>query len=187
MPASTVTAGAAPVARMRAPATTTIHDLLSYRLGVISGLLSRSAALRYRREFGVSLWEWRAIALLGAGAPMSLNELATGAGLDKSQMSRVVSVLTERGHVLREVDARDGRGVRLALSRSGRRVHAGLMRAAGERDARLRGCIPAADRVRLERLLAALQACARELWVEERAAGERAQPGRRRARDEGRS
>jgi DNA-binding MarR family transcriptional regulator len=147
-----------------------IHDLLSYRLAVISGLLSRSAALRYRREFDVTLWEWRAIALLGAEAPMSLNELAKGAGLDKSQMSRVVSALTARGLVLRESDANDGRGVRLALSRSGQRTYAGLIRAAGERDAALRASLPAADRERVERLLAALHACARELWSAERAA-----------------
>lgn len=155
--------------RARASAPLAIHDLLSYRLGVISGLLSRSAALRYRRKFGVSLWEWRAIALLGAGAPMSLNELAKGAGLDKSQMSRVASALTERGYVLREVDANDGRGVRLALSHSGRRLHASLMREAGERDAALRASIAVADRVRLERLLRVLQESARKLWIEERA------------------
>ena len=44
----------------------TIRDLLSYRLHTVANLLSRGAELRYRREFGVSLWEWRTIALLGA-------------------------------------------------------------------------------------------------------------------------
>ena len=43
-----------------------IRDLISYRLHVVANLLSRGAELRYRREFGVSLWEWRTIALLGA-------------------------------------------------------------------------------------------------------------------------
>ena len=45
---------------------TEIRDLLSYRVHVVANLLSRGAELRYRREFGVSLWEWRTIALLGA-------------------------------------------------------------------------------------------------------------------------
>ena len=46
-----------------------IRDLLSYRLHEVANLLSRGAELRYRREFGVSLWEWRTIALLGARRP----------------------------------------------------------------------------------------------------------------------
>ena len=88
----------------RGEAALTIRDLLSYRLHVVANLLSRGAAMRYRREFGVSLWEWRTIALLGAQAPLSLNELAAAAGLDKSQMSRVVAGLVERGLVARGAD-----------------------------------------------------------------------------------
>lgn len=112
----------------------TIRDLLSFRLHVVANLLSRGAALRYRREFGVSLMEWRTIALLGGGAPMSLNELAKLAGLDKSQMSRVVAGLTERALVLRAVDAADARGVRLWLSAAGKRIYAGLIAAANDRN-----------------------------------------------------
>ena len=52
---------------------TEIRDLLSYRVHVVANLLSRGAELRYRREFGVSLWEWCTIALLGAcDEPLSL-------------------------------------------------------------------------------------------------------------------
>ena len=43
----------------------TIKELLSYRLHQVANLLSRGAEMRYRREFGVSLWEWRTVALLG--------------------------------------------------------------------------------------------------------------------------
>src|SRR5262245_46842214 len=87
----------------------TIKDLVSYKLHVVGHLLSRGAAMRYRRQFGVSLWEWRTIALLGAEAPQSLNALARAAGLDKSQMSRVVAGLIGRGLVARDADERDGR------------------------------------------------------------------------------
>ena len=45
---------------------TEIRELISYRLHTVANLLSRGAELRYRREFGVSLWEWRTVALLGA-------------------------------------------------------------------------------------------------------------------------
>jgi DNA-binding MarR family transcriptional regulator len=126
---------------------TEIRDLLSYRLHVVANLLSRGAELRYRREFGVSLWEWRSIALLGAvREPLSLNHLAHAAGIHKSQMSRVVSGLARRGMVSREADPDDARGVRLALTAAGRKLYTGLMRAASERDAAFRGCLSAAEK-----------------------------------------
>ena len=54
-----------------------IRELLSYRLHVVANLLSRGAELRYGREFGVSLWEWRTVALLGgAEGAQSLGSIA---------------------------------------------------------------------------------------------------------------
>ena len=77
----------------------------------------------------MSLWEWRTIALLGAPESRSLGHLARAAGIDKSQMSRVVSGLARR-LVLRAADPGDGRGVRLTLTKTGQRLYTGLIRAA---------------------------------------------------------
>jgi len=147
----------------RAPTAPTIRELLSYRLHVVANLLSRGAELRYRREFGVSLWEWRSIALLGgARAALSLNELARAAGIDKSQMSRVVAGLTRRKLVLREADAADGRGVRLTLSAAGRRLYAGLIRAAAERNDAFLDCLSASERAAFDGALDKLAARAKD-------------------------
>jgi DNA-binding MarR family transcriptional regulator len=146
-----------------------IRELLSYRLHVVANLLSRGAELRYRREFGVSLWEWRTVALLGAVAePLSLNHLAHAAGIHKSQMSRVVSGLTRRRLVLRAPDADDARGVRLTLSRSGRRLYEGLIGAAAERDRAFRGCLSTEESRVFDRALAKLAGRAREFIQQER-------------------
>jgi len=147
-----------------------IRELLSYRLHTVANLLSRGAELRYRREFGVSLWEWRSIALLGAATkPLSLNELARAAGIDKSQMSRVVSGLAARGVVLREADAVDGRGVRLGLSKSGRKLYVGLIRAAAERDEAFRGCLSTKERRVFDEALTKLAFRARDFIHREKA------------------
>jgi DNA-binding MarR family transcriptional regulator len=146
----------------------TIRDLLSYRLHVVANLLSRGAAMRYRREFGVSLWEWRTIALLGAQAPLSLNELAAAAGLDKSQMSRVVAGLVERGLVARGADETDGRGVRLALTRNGEKLGEGLIRAAAERNDAFLGCLSPSERECLEAALKKLGDQARAFIQQEK-------------------
>ena len=110
-----------------------ISELLSYRLSRTSSALSRSAALRYRREFDVSLGEWRTIALIAADPTLTLNRLARRAGLDKAQMSRVVRGLVERGLVRRTESA--GRSHQLALTEAGVETYRGLIGAANERDA----------------------------------------------------
>lgn len=157
---------------MKPPSSTSeppgIRALLSYRLRVVANLLSRGAELRFRREFGVSLWEWRAVALLaGARAPQSLNALAAAAGIDKSQMSRVISGLTARRLVLRAVDADDARGVRLTLTRAGRQLSQGLMRAAAERNDAILACLSARERAAFDGALDKLAARAREFVARE--------------------
>jgi DNA-binding MarR family transcriptional regulator len=148
---------------------TEIRDLLSYRVHVVANLLSRGAELRYRREFGVSLWEWRTIALLGASdEALSLGHLARAAGIDKSQMSRVVSGLAKRRVVLRSADPGDGRGVRLALTKTGERLYAGLIRAAGQRDEKFRNCLTKEEKEAFERALTKLAGQARALIEAER-------------------
>jgi DNA-binding MarR family transcriptional regulator len=142
---------------------TEIQDLLSYKLHRVANLLSRGAELRYRREFGVSLWEWRTIALLGAAdEPMALVQLANAAGIDKGQMSRVVAGLAKRRIVLRAAHPADGRGVRLTLSKFGARIYQGLIRAAAERDAAFRGCLSKAEHQVFDRALAKLAGQAHE-------------------------
>lgn len=149
--------------------TPTIKELLSYRLHQVANLLSRGAELRYRREFGVSLWEWRTIALLGgAEQALSLSELAHAAGVDKSQMSRVVSGLARRRLVMRGADSSDGRGVRLTLSRAGTKLYGGLILAASERNAAFLGCLNARERACLEAALAKLAREARRFIQSER-------------------
>ena len=146
-----------------------IRDLLSYRLHTVANLLSRGAELRYRREFGVSLWEWRSVALLGgAEQPLSLNELARSAGIHKSQMSRVVSSLAKRGLVLRKADSADGRGVRLELSVPGRRLYKGLIRAAHDRDVAFKNCLSSQEKQVFDRALAKLAGQARDFISREK-------------------
>ena len=149
---------------------TAIRDLLSYRLHLVANLLSRGAELRYRREFGVSLWEWRTLALLGGSqAPLSLNHLAHAAGIHKSQMSRVVSGLTKRKLVVRDANSEDARGVQLALTASGRKLYAGLIEAAAERDAAFRDCLSTREKQVFEQALAKLAGQARDFIHQEKA------------------
>ena len=148
---------------------TEIKDLISYQLHTVANLLSRGAELRYRREFGVSLWEWRTIALLGASDdPQSLGHLARAAGIDKSQMSRVVSGLAKRKLVMRDANDADGRGVHLRLSKTGRKLYGGLIGAAAERDAAFRRCLTSSEKTVFEKALSKLATQARQFIQQEK-------------------
>jgi DNA-binding MarR family transcriptional regulator len=146
-----------------------IRELLSYRLHEVANLLSRGAELRYRREFGVSLWEWRTLALLGGAAePLSLGELARAAGIHKSQMSRVVAGLARRKLVVRHANAKDARGVHLTLSASGRKLYSGLIDAAAQRDRAFRGCLTRDEKQAFDSALAKLAGQARAFIQQEK-------------------
>ncbi|MCZ4589299.1 MarR family transcriptional regulator [Rhodococcus opacus] len=154
-----VTAGSR--AEASQPAPLHISDLLSYRLSRLANLISGSAALRYRREFDVSLAEWRTLALIGEDPSLTLNRLARRAGLDKAQMSRVVAKLTERGLLSRELGP--GRTTQLSLTRKGAGVYRGLIAAANERDEAFRVCLTDEESAALESALRKLDSLARAM------------------------
>ena len=142
----------------------TIKDLISYRLNVLVTLLGRGAAAHYRREFGVSVGEWRTIALLGAFEPSSLNELARAANLDKGQMSRVVAALIAQGLVQREEDVDRGRTVSLTLTRKGKALYRRQFPHALERNAALLACLTPQEQNALDSILDKFTAIARALY-----------------------
>lgn len=146
-----------------------LGNLISNRVARLSSALSRGAAIRYRRESDVTLGEWRTLALLDQEPGLTLNLLARRAGLDKSQMSRAVRRLTERGYIDSELGTR--RSKQLSLTTSGQEAVAGLMDSAYERDERLRSAVTDAEVLVFERVLAKMLRVAREMEEEEESLG----------------
>jgi DNA-binding MarR family transcriptional regulator len=130
----------------------TIRDLLAYRLHVVANTISRSAAARYRREFDVTLGEWRTIALLAGYGPLGLNQLARQSGVDRGQISRIVAGLTERNFVTGTHDIK-GKPVSLSLTGKGRKLFQGLFDAALDRDEIFLGALSAKERVQFDDML----------------------------------
>jgi DNA-binding MarR family transcriptional regulator len=88
-------------------------------------------------------------------------------------LSRVGAGLVERGIVARGADETDGRGVQLALSRSGERLCEGLIRAAAERNDAFLGCLSRSERECLEGALQKLGDQARAFIQQEKVLGKR--------------
>jgi len=162
-------------AAKRTPATPkVITELLSSRLHTLAGLSAASAALRVERKFGLTLLEWRSIAMLGAFAPLSLKELARRAALDKSYASRTVSGLIERGLIVSERSDADARGVMLSLTKEGEALYRKVFPDAVARNERMLSPLTAEQRAQLMRMLESLTISARRVLEHERraAAGE---------------
>ena len=88
-------------------------------------------------------------------------DLARAAGLDKAQMSRVVSSLIERNFVVRETSPNGRSVVALSLTPSGRKIYSGLIVAAAERDRAFRDALEPGELAVLEAALEKLAQQAR--------------------------
>nr|WP_294865195.1 MarR family transcriptional regulator [uncultured Pseudogulbenkiania sp.] len=150
----------------------TIKDLVSYRLHHLANLSVRDATLRYQRKFDISLLEWRAIAQLGGFAPLSLNDLAKHAGLQKSYASRTVAALIKRGWVASTRDKADGRGVKLSLTPEGLELYHKVFDDAVERNKRWLSVLTAEEQKQILVLFDKLTDGARQLLNEDRGAAD---------------
>jgi DNA-binding MarR family transcriptional regulator len=156
-----------PAPRPRAPAPD-LSRLLTYNLSLLANMLSRGAAARYSREFGVTLMEWRVIGSLALEAPMSLQQISHRFDLDKGQSSRAVAGLLERGLVHRGVNGEDRRSLSLTLTPAGWRLYRRIVQSARDRSDRLLGCLGAAERKAFLQTFGKLMSEARAIYAEER-------------------
>jgi len=100
-----------------------LEDFLPYRLAVLSSTVSTTVARAYDKRFGVSIPEWRVIAVLGRFPGLSAVEVAERTLMDKVAVSRAVTKLIKNGRIDREFDDTDKRRSILNLSEEGKKLH----------------------------------------------------------------
>jgi DNA-binding MarR family transcriptional regulator len=100
-----------------------LEYFLPYRLAVLSTTISATVARAYDKRFGVSIPEWRVIAVLGRFPGLSAVEVAERTMMDKVAVSRAVTKLIKNGHIDREFADTDKRRSILNLSEDGKRLH----------------------------------------------------------------
>lgn len=103
-----------------------LEDFLPYRLSRLSSTVSSTIANEYDRHFGLSIPEWRVIAILGRYPGLSAVEVADQTFLDKVAVSRAVTKLIKAGRIERQFADADRRRSILNLSEKGREVHDGV-------------------------------------------------------------
>lgn len=100
-----------------------LEHFLPYRLSVLSNRISSEIAGRYQARFGLSITEWRTMAVLGRYPDLSANEVAERTAMDKVAISRAVARLLERGLLEREIHGEDRRRSVLRLTDAGFSVY----------------------------------------------------------------
>lgn len=100
-----------------------LEDFLPYRLSVLSHTVSTTLGRMYEKRFGLSIPEWRVIAILGRFPGLSAAEVAERTLMDKVAVSRAVTKLIRSGRIDRRFADADRRRSILNLSDEGQRVH----------------------------------------------------------------
>lgn len=139
-----------------------LDDYLPFRLSVASNGVSRLIARAYEDRFGLSIPQWRLMAVL-AEEPLTPQAIVTRTAMDKVTVSRAAQGLVTRHLVSRKASPSDGRSHTLALTETGRRLHAEIAPLALAYEAALLAGLAPAEVAQLKRLLQRLEGAAARL------------------------
>lgn len=140
-----------------------LEDFLPYRLSILSNRVSRAIAARYADTFGLTIPEWRIIAVLGRRPGLTAKEVAEATEMDKVAVSRAVAKLVESKRVAARADRDDARKQLLALTAQGENVHARIAPIALASEQRLLAALDTRERLHLDALLDRLLDAAKTL------------------------
>ena len=142
-----------------------LEQFLPYRLAILSHTVSTTIAHVYDKRFGLSIPEWRVIAILGRFPGLSAVEVAERTLMDKVAVSRAVTKLIKNGRIDRQFADADRRRSILNLSDEGRRVHNEVAPLALQFERDLLEGFDAEERAQLDALIDQLLDRARSLDV----------------------
>lgn len=144
------------------PEIANLEHFLTYRFHLFSKLSDRETNRAYVDECDMSLGEARCLAVIGRFGPLSLNDLAQAATLDKGHASRSAQRLVQRGLISKRVSKFDGRGVVLSLLPEGDKRYRDVMSVIERRNREIFGCLSQDEQDRLAELLDRLIAAQRQ-------------------------
>jgi DNA-binding MarR family transcriptional regulator len=121
-----ITSGRRPAARGPAPSFR-LEDFLPYRLSVTASRVSRLLSRKYAESYGLSIPEWRVLAMVGRFGTLSPSAVGELTAMDKVKVSRAAASLVGRGLLRQRPDPKDGRGRLLSVTRKGEAVHSGML------------------------------------------------------------
>jgi DNA-binding MarR family transcriptional regulator len=109
-----------------APPRLVLDDFIPYRLSVTSNLVSDVIARTYEALFGLSIPEWRLVAVVAEGDGITQQAIGATTRMDKVTVSRAAIALAGRGLMARRPHPEDRRSHLLSLTEAGRQLYAAV-------------------------------------------------------------
>jgi DNA-binding MarR family transcriptional regulator len=134
-----------------------LEKFLPYRLAVLANTFSRVLAPLYEDKYGLTVAEWRLLAILARFGPLSANGVCARAEMDKVRVSRAVARAMANGLVDRKIDRADRRRSILTLTPRGRAIHDEIVPRALEREAEILGALDEEEAETLFQIIGRLQ------------------------------
>jgi DNA-binding MarR family transcriptional regulator len=131
-----------------------LDDFIPYRLSFTSNLVSDTIAGTYEALFGLTIPEWRLIAVVAETGGITQGAIGARTRMDKVTVSRAAIALVGRELLARRPNPDDRRSHLLVLSEAGRTLHAAVAPKALDLEARIFASFAAAD---LDRFVAMLR------------------------------
>ncbi len=137
-----------------------LDDYLPYRLSVTSNAVSRLIARAYEDRLGLTIPEWRLIAVLAQDGALTPGATVARTAMDKVTISRAAQALVRRRLVARVAHEADGRSHHLSLTAEGTRLHAEISPLALAYEAALLSGLAPGEVLMMKMLLKRLEAAA---------------------------
>lgn len=104
-----------------------LHEFFPYLVRVYYRAVSNSVSDLYGTLFGLSVSEWRTMAVLGPQGTLSASEIVERSSMDKVNVSRAIKKLQKTGYLKRDIDGKDKRKAVLRLTQEGRKIYLALI------------------------------------------------------------
>jgi len=140
-----------------------LDRFLPYRLSVLSNIVSTAISGAYEKRFGLTIPEWRVMAVLAMTPDLSAAEVAQRTAMDKVAVSRAVASLLRERRIVRQTARADRRRSLLRLSAAGRKVYAQVVPVALDYERDLLAPLTRKDREVVDRAIRILLGRAAEI------------------------
>ncbi len=130
-----------------------LQRFLPYRLSVLANRVSAAIAASYSDRFGLSIAEWRVIAVVAETPGLSAVEVAARTAMDKVAVSRAVASLLRARRLRRRTSPGDRRRSVLSLTPAGEAIYQEIVPLALGHQQALLDALSAGDRADLDRIL----------------------------------
>ena len=114
-----------------------LDDFLPFRLSYTSNLVSDTIARAYEVLFGLSIPEWRVVAVVAETGGITQRAIGRKTRMDKVTVSRAAISLVGRGLMARQPHSGDRRSHMLVLTDQGRALHGAIAPKALDLEARI--------------------------------------------------